>query len=222
MELTQFGDNKITIYHGSPNIIKIPEFGKGGLKNDYGRGFYTTKNKGLAGEWAVLWTVKDGYINEYILDTNELCILHLDRMDINHWIAILMDNREGRYEDPAVYGLIRDFKKKYLLDLNEFDVIIGWRADDSYFSYVESFALGLLSIENLSKVMKLGNLGQQICLRSKKAFAPENIRFVCSYIASADRFYSVAKQRDSEARRAYDDLMRYGSPRQGTLIESLI
>jgi len=58
-------ENKIILYHGSEKIINKPEFGKGEVNNDYGQGFYCTGSKNLAGEWAVLWTERDGYINEY-------------------------------------------------------------------------------------------------------------------------------------------------------------
>ena len=47
-------ENIITVYHGSDKIIEKPEYGKGHMYNDYGVGFYLTKEKDLAGEWAVL------------------------------------------------------------------------------------------------------------------------------------------------------------------------
>ena len=37
--------SKLTIYHGSPEIIEKPQFGKGKTYNDYGRGFYCTELK---------------------------------------------------------------------------------------------------------------------------------------------------------------------------------
>ena len=43
--LWKYGDDemsKLTIYHGSPEIIEKPQFGKGKTYNDYGRGFYCT------------------------------------------------------------------------------------------------------------------------------------------------------------------------------------
>jgi len=67
-----------TIYHGSQNIIVTPEFGKGKPYNDYGQGFYTTDNAPLAGEWAVLHSNKDGYVNEYSFDQSGLEVLKLD------------------------------------------------------------------------------------------------------------------------------------------------
>ena len=83
-------ENKITIYHGSEKILKEPEFGKGEINNDYGQGFYCTKNKGLAGEWAVLWTGQDGYINEYSFDYTGLNVLYLNQMPVENWISVLI------------------------------------------------------------------------------------------------------------------------------------
>lgn len=40
------------LYHGSEYLIENPQFGKGSLHNDYGRGFYCTENIELAKEWA--------------------------------------------------------------------------------------------------------------------------------------------------------------------------
>lgn len=62
---------KLTLYHGSPEIIEKPEFGKGKLHNDYGRGFYCTESIELAKEWACT-EGQDGYVNQYGLDTEGL------------------------------------------------------------------------------------------------------------------------------------------------------
>ena len=40
------------IYHGSKEIVEKPVFGVENLRNDYGLGFYCTKNIELAKEWA--------------------------------------------------------------------------------------------------------------------------------------------------------------------------
>lgn len=44
--------SKLIIYHGSPEIIEKPVFGKGKPYNDYGMGFYCTEHLELAKEWA--------------------------------------------------------------------------------------------------------------------------------------------------------------------------
>ena len=193
-------ENKITLYHGSDKILKNPEFGKGELNNDYGQGFYCTKNKGLAGEWAVLWTQKDGYINEYSFDYTGLKVLYLNQMPIEHWISVLIANRRGDYEEEY-QKRISLFIDKFGLDINSYDVIEGWRADDAFFSYIEDFFAMALSIENLRKALKFGDLGNQVCLKSKKSF--EVIKFIRHYPAPALRFLKSAQNRDVSAKQKY-------------------
>ena len=43
----------MTLYHGSPTIVRKPLFGFGKPYNDYGQGFYCTKSLDLAKEWSV-------------------------------------------------------------------------------------------------------------------------------------------------------------------------
>ena len=68
--LWKYGDDrmkKLTIFHGSPEIIEKPQFGKGKTYNDYGRGFYCTEHIELAKEWACTEDV-DGFVNKYEID----------------------------------------------------------------------------------------------------------------------------------------------------------
>ena len=55
-------DKPITIYHGSKEIVEVPEFGKGKKNNDFGLGFYCTESDALAKEWAVS-SLRDGFSN---------------------------------------------------------------------------------------------------------------------------------------------------------------
>lgn len=55
------------LYHGSEHIIEKPEWGKGALTNDYGRGFCCTEHAELAMEWACAKNV-NGYANQYAPD----------------------------------------------------------------------------------------------------------------------------------------------------------
>jgi hypothetical protein len=209
-------ENKITIYHGSEKILKVPEFGKGEIYNDYGMGFYCTKNKGLAGEWAVLWTGHDGYINEYSFDYTNLKILYLNQMPIENWLSVLAMNRRGDYEQ-ALQQRIDLFVAKYGVDISNYDIIEGWRADDAFFSYVEDFFTMFLSLENLKEALKFGDLGNQVCLKSRKAF--DVIKFVAFHPAPASRFFQSAKNRDATAKYKY-----YNMPDKdkGTLLINLI
>jgi hypothetical protein len=220
--MKELNKNPWTLYHGSENIIKLPVFGGGKVYNDYGQGFYTTLNKSMAGEWAVLTTKKDGYINEYEYDYTDLNILRLDETDVKHWIALLMEYREGNYRNPLVYDTIKQFKALYSPDISNYDIIIGWRADDSYFRYVQDFALGLLSIENLMRAIKFGNLGTQVCLKSEEAFNESRIKFKTTTNAEMNVYYEQAETRDKEARTAYYDMAREHGASTGTLIRDLL
>jgi len=209
-------DEKIILYHGSEHIIKIPEFGKGEINNDYGRGFYCTKNKGLAGEWAVLWSEQDGYINEYSFDYTGLKVLYLNQMPVENWIAVLVANRRGDYEEEY-QRRIKFFVDKFGLDISEYDVIEGWRADDAFFRYVENFFALALSVEKIKEALKFGDLGNQICLKSKRAF--EVIKFRTHYPAPASRFLKPAEERDANAKRQYRVM---GDKTIGTLLVDLV
>ena len=82
------------LYHGSEYLIENPQFGKGSLHNDYGRGFYCTENIELAKEWAC-GKQTNGYANIYELDMSDLKCLNLNSKEYNilNWLAILADNR---------------------------------------------------------------------------------------------------------------------------------
>ena len=209
-------DNKIILYHGSDKILKTPEFGKGEMNNDYGQGFYCTKNKGLAGEWAVLWTERDGYINEYSFDYSDLKVLYLNQMPVENWIAVLSANRKGTF-DSVVRTRITKFIDKFGLDISSYDVIEGWRADDAFFSYIEDFFSYGLSLEKMKEALKFGDLGNQVCLKSEKSFGM--INFITHYPASASRFFKSAQDRDLSAKREYYKLENKAS---GTILLDII
>lgn len=214
--MENMADKKTILYHGSEKILQTPEFGKGEINNDYGQGFYCTKNKGLAGEWAVLWTGKNGYINEYSFDYTDLKVLRLNQMPIENWIAVLLNNR--KVVNIRVFKTRIDvFLQKYLIDISDYDVIEGWRADDAFFSYITDFISNTLSVENLKLALKFGDLGNQVCLKSQKAF--DIIKFVANYPASASRFLKSAQDRDKNAKQKYNSMTRRAV---GTLIEDIV
>ena len=190
------------IYHGSKHIIKTPEYGKGKPYNDYGRGFYCTEYPDLAKEWACD-DEGGGYANKYELDIKDLKILDLNGNGfcILHWISILLNNRKFTLDnDLAVQA--RDYiLKNFPVNTNGFDIIKGYRADDSYFSYARDFLQNAISVKRLSQVMKLGNLGNQIVLISPKAF--NAIHFLGFEEALQEIYLPLRKKRDELARAAY-------------------
>lgn len=195
-------DNTITLYHGSDKIIKKPVYGMGKRYNDYGRGFYCTQELNLAKEWAVS-EEQDGYANEYRMDMTGLDVLDLSKEDftILHWIAILLQNRvfdiQSDFGEEARNYLIRNFDVEY----QKYDVIIGYRADDSYFSFAQDFLNNAISLRKLSSAMYLGKLGVQIVLKSEQAF--KQITFQQALLAENKRWMPQKMARDSRARQEY-------------------
>lgn len=190
------------IYHGSKDLIKVPEFGKGNKNNDYGLGFYCTESKELAKEWAVS-EGRDGYSNCYTLDFSELKVLHLNRpkYHILNWLALLLKHRTVEIQD-GLPTEARDYLiATFLPDVKDCDVIIGYRADDSYFSFARAFLNNTISLAQLQKAMYLGELGEQVVLISQKAFS--SIKFVEAEIAECDIYLPLKMGRDIAARKAF-------------------
>jgi hypothetical protein len=190
------------LYHGSPNILEHPIYGKGKKYNDYGLGFYCTENQDLAKEWACSEGI-DGYANRYEIETDGLSIMNLssESYSILNWLAILMENRQGRLSSPIEKQGREYLLRNFLPDYKSYDVIIGYRADDSYFSFARSFVGNGISLRQLSYAMKLGKLGEQFVLKSEKAF--DAIRFLDYAVADNSIYYARRKVRDEEARAAF-------------------
>lgn len=193
---------KLRLYHGSENIIEVPEYGKGMRNNDYGRGFYCTEDIELAREWACAKN-HDGYVNIYEFDMSGLNVLNLNdpKYNILNWLAILADNRTYWQNGTIAEDAKEYVKKHFLIDISAYDVIRGYRADDSYFSFAQDFVAGVISLEKLSEAMRLGKLGEQIVLKSEKAF--EQIKYVRSEIVDREIYYVRKNEREREARKEY-------------------
>lgn len=191
-----------TLYHGSTDIIRQPVFGKGKPYNDYGLGFYCTENIELAKEWACTES-PEGHVNQYEINIDNLRILNLSDSEysILHWLALLVNNRPIRTATPIAKHGIEFLTENYLPDTSRFDAIIGYRADDSYFSFARAFIGNEISLKQLGYAMGLGRLGEQFVLKSEKAF--QLIRFVREVAVEHYKYFRLRKQRDDHARKAY-------------------
>ena len=165
-------DKTLTLYHGSSLIIERPQFGKGNPFNDYGLGFYCTETLELAKEWACSME-QDGFANRYSFQTDGLSILNLSdgKYNILNWLSILLMNRKFNLSsDIAVQGK-EYLASTFLPPYENYDVIIGYRADDSYFSFASAFLNNTISLAQLERAVFLGKLGEQVVLKSEQAFS---------------------------------------------------
>ena len=190
---------KIVVYHGSSKIIEKPIWGVGNPNNDYGLGFYCTESIELAKEWACSTEI-DGYANKYELDISELSVFSLTSGEFNilNWLFVLLENRKFR-----ISGDIANQAKEYIfdnfsVDYKNYDIIKGYRADDSYFSFATAFLNNTISIAQLEKAMVLGKLGEQVVALSEKAF--DALTYVDSYLAPKEIYLPKKLARDTDAR----------------------
>lgn len=190
------------VYHGSDHIVEKPFFNGGKHTNDYGSGFYTTEDKGLAKEWAC-GRKTDGYANRYELDLDGLRILNLNTEDytILNWLAMLTKYR-SYWQSGGIAGEAKEYlQKHFFVDPAPYDVIIGYRADDSYFSFAQDFISGAISLQKLAEAMRLGRPGEQIVLKSRLSYS--HIQFLDAEAASVRIYYDKKTARDREARKEY-------------------
>ena len=212
-------DKLITIYHGSKQIVEVPTFGAGRKNNDFGLGFYCTESLELAKEWAVS-SLQNGFANRYTLDTEYLNILNLNTPEytILNWMAVLVEHRLFSIKTPVARRAKQYLIEHFGINVNAYDLITGYRADDSYFDYTEAFLNNAITLEQLSMAMQLGRLGEQVVIKSKFAFS--KIRFEGFEAAEKDRYYVLRKARDNEANKAYLDILDEDS--DGLYIQDII
>ena len=193
---------KVVLLHGSNQVVETPELSQGNLHNDYGRGFYCTRLEEMAKEWACK-NRKDGFVNRYELDMEGLRILNL--ADGNHtvlnWIAILLKNRTFRLRSPIAIDAREYLIDHFAIDTTAYDLITGYRANDSYFQYAESFVENTLPLRSLNRALMLGKLGLQTVLVSEKAF--QQMTFIDAEPVDRTVYYPKFLERDTKARNTY-------------------
>jgi hypothetical protein len=199
------------LYHGSPEIVQKPEYGKGKPYNDYGMGFYCTENEDLAKEWACT-ELSDGFVNSYEIGFEGLNILHLNKKSyhILNWLSVLLQNRtfvlsQGLPSEAKAY-LLDNFLPEY----EHYDLIIGYRADDSYFSFANAFLNNTISLEQLRKAMFLGKLGEHVVLKSEEAFS--RLIFNESIPVDSSLYFPKRQARDRQARADFQNEKAEVSP----------
>ena len=192
----------IILYHGSTKVIEKPAFGVGNPHNDYGLGFYCTENLELAKEWASS-EKRDGFANQYEINGEELNILYLNShpYHILNWLSILLKNRTFVLSQGLALEARDYLFNNFLPEYDPFDIIIGYRADDSYFSFANAFLNNTISLEQLRKAMFLGKLGEQVVVKSEKAFS--QLAYKGCVPVDSSLYYPKRAARDRQAREDF-------------------
>ena len=221
--------DRIIVFHGGEKIIEKPIFGIGDPHSDYGKAFYCAPDLYAAKEWANKKSV-GGYANKYQLDARGLKILDLtDKAKYSplHWFAILMHHRRLDPEFKETYRRELDYlERHYYLDVSQYDVIRGYRADDAYFRFPLLFVRSEIRLELLETIYTLGHLGIQIGIVSEKALG--RLKFVeaipaepvykdkyrTRIFAADERFAIIAREERWREGTRLIDLVKKDDPRQ--------
>lgn len=193
---------KIQLFHGTDHIIEKPDFSLRKHHNDYGRGFYCTQNLPIAMEWACKQNT-DGFVNKYCLEQDSLQILNLlePQYNILHWLALLLKNRTFRLYNEIAIDARNYIIENFSINLTDYDIVIGYRADDSYFSFAEAFIAKRTVSSQFKSGSSTGKTRETNCVGFKKAF--EHLIFEGAVPADKLIYYPRFVTRDSKAREIY-------------------
>ena len=195
--------SKLVIYHGSKDIIEKPYYHDVKAQNDYGFGFYCTESLELAKEWSCSNNENNGFANKYSINLSGLKILDLTdkRYSILNWIAILLKFRTFDLSNDISIQAKEYLLKNFYIDVNNYDIVIGFRADDSYFSFARDFVNNTIPVRKLSQAMELGQLGKQVVIVSELAFS--KLHFEGFETADRLEYLKKRKARDEKEREDY-------------------
>jgi len=195
------------LFHGSQNETVEPCFGKGEDHHDFGKGFYMTDSAELAKEWSVCRPEShDGWVHAFDLDLKGLNVFDFREVDPLSWVAELMRHRDA--DDSAAYHRRAPaFIRKYGVAIDACDVLIGWRADASYFYIVKAFVRGEIDVSCLPQLLKLGGFGLQYVVKTPSAYARLRSLTESRQRAQFDLHHAAYDRRDADARNKMRELI---------------
>lgn len=214
----------MNVYHGSKLIINKPLYKGSNPKNDYGPAFYVTADLSAAKSWACK-NEKLGIVNAYSLRKEQFDnfkILDLTdgtKNSVLNWLAILMHFRTLNNALVKRYGQILTWLEKFYIDVDNYDVIKGYRADDAYFRFPINFIEGQLSYDDLKKAFELGSLGIQYAFISEKAI--KSLKFEKT-IDCEDYFIGHYFKNVQKATQEYNELLLKEQDKNKTYVFDLM
>lgn len=148
----------LTLYHGSQMSVPQPK-AKVGRKNlDFGPGFYLTKIKKQAEDWAVVMAGRKGrnaeaVLNIFQFDMNQVAIdgvriKSFSTYDLE-WLDYVVACRRGKdYSD-------------------EYDIVEGGVANDIVIDTVEDYEKGIITAEQALGQLRYKKVNHQLCILSQ-------------------------------------------------------
>ncbi|WP_276674967.1 DUF3990 domain-containing protein [Selenomonas artemidis] len=199
-------DYEKNLFHGSKMVVEHPLREKCRPENDFGQCFYSTEVLDLAKEWACQDGTA-GVVSAYTINMAELSVINLntDEYHTLNWLGTILQYRcPSRLDDES--SVAREYLiQNFAVDTSAADIVIGYRADDSYFRYAADYLYGRIGLDKLSEAMYLGKLGEQVAIQSERAF--ERLEFQDFYEVEAT-YISRYQMRDKNARAAYRETIK--------------
>lgn len=154
------------------------------------------------------------------MDGLDVLDLSTRRYNILNWLAILLDNRIFDIATPIARDAKEFIINRFIPEYKSKDVIVGYRADDSYFSFAKAFINNAIPLSSLDKAMKLGKLVIQTCIKSEVAFS--RLTFQEAIAAEGDEYFIRRATRDRKARTDYLKLLEEGNGADAVYIMDII
>lgn len=196
-------------YHGSKKLIQTPIVNGSTSTNDYGPAFYLTTNLQSAKSWACKYD-ELGVVNKYKVRNESyetfkiLDLTKSDKFSVLNWVAILVHFKLVNQLYNGIDKNVLEWLEKYYIDISEYDVVVGYRADDSYWLFPKEFLENKLPIEDLERVYLLGDLGIQHVFISEKAI--NSLEF-SGAIECEEEFLGKHKSIVSKANQIFNEIL---------------
>ena len=142
--------------------MNYPEYvykGSAQYSNSFGEGSYFSFNKEIAREY--------GNVNQYSINYDNLNILDLRKMNLANWISVVATNREIN---------ITPNLKLPELDISGYDIVIGYRSDNSNLIALKKCLKGNITKSFLSVVLNVDDRNTEICIKSERAL--NQVKFI--------------------------------------------
>lgn len=143
-------ENEVILYHGSKEIVELPEIRIQRYNKDFYFGFYCTMFKEQARRWATRFD-GSGYLSEYRYIPDDALKIKKFPVMCEEWLDFIVACRIGK---P-----------------HEYDIVEGPMANDTIFNYVQNFVDGKISREAFWALAKFKKPTHQISFHTVRALA---------------------------------------------------
>ena len=142
------------VYHGSYVKVDKIDLSKSKPNKDFGKGFYVTKFRHHAEEWAAIIGEKhgtEGFVSEFDFSENDFTksICKIKRFEAynEEWLDFVVENRDKNSKTPT----------------HDYDIVIGPVANDKVQNTLRLYLKGKISKEKFLKMLTYHEETHQIC-----------------------------------------------------------